>query len=53
MKIILTRNGESAQVEAVDELLDANPWYRASFEKQVQLITERFYGAQVVKEVNP
>ena len=51
MKVRLKRNGEEVEIEAEDDLLDKNPWYRELFERQIQFITEQFYDKQ--PEVKP
>lgn len=50
MTISLKRGNESAEITGHDGLLEADPYYRATFERQVTKITMAFYGLNSMTE---
>ena len=44
MTIILTRDKETVTIEGDDDKIRSSLSYQATFERQVKLVTESFYG---------
>lgn len=49
MKVVLIRDGERVEIEGDDDLMIESLCYSATFERQVKLVTEKFYQHQAVQ----